>query len=191
MEVFPADSQSGTEGRPGWFDEHRIEILLQDPFVQHRIARYSSTRPPTFQESMQRFAATAPGILSLPVIAAHRIVPLLSSNKINWKDERHFNLPIGRAIVAALCSFESRGQQLIDFDQRADGCTLLAKMAFKLLSGPGELAVDLAKESGGSVVNVGVRIPGLRSNQNPRSVRKTIDALYSDIVHIASLDQHL
>jgi hypothetical protein len=137
-----------------------------------------------------RRLANGQDILSFLFLASHRTTQLFSPRQIRWLDGRRFNLPIGRAMVAVLCSFESRGQQLIDFDQQAEGCVLLAKMPLKLLSATGELAVDLRKEGGGSGATAGVRIPGMRSHRT-RSVRKTIDALYSDIPRIASLDQHL
>jgi len=139
---------------------------------------------------MRRLGDGPPDIVSTLFLMSHRITPLLSGKQIRWKADYRFNLSVGRVIVAVLCSFESRGQQLIEFVQHDDGCTLLAKMPFKFLVSTGELAADIRKKGNDSVVVPGVRIPGARAHRS-RSVRKSIEALYSDILHISSLDEHL
>jgi hypothetical protein len=177
-----------------WFDEHHIEILLQNPFIQHRIARYASpnSRPATYGESINHLGAGPPDFLSFTLVTAHRIASRLSTSRPHWVAEQQYQLPIGRVIVGTLCSLASRGQELLDFTQQADGCTLLAKRTFRLLRVTGEFVVDIRRGSGAdrTSVAVGIQLPGLRPHRD-RSVRRDVRTLFEGISHFTSLDDHL
>ena len=113
-----------------WFHEHRVEVLLLNELVDSRIARYASGRGgrSVMHAIGEAFVSTDAGsLLGLTNVGIQRVRRTHPgknrSELMPW--------PIGRTIVAVLCSFAYRNQGWSLAIQDSDGCTLTVNAHFQ------------------------------------------------------------
>jgi hypothetical protein len=97
--------------------------------------------------------------------------------------------PVGRTIVAVLCSLANRDQELADVAQGGDGCTLVAKVPFSAFNVPGILTVSIRHNESGSLVEAGAQMPNGVIDWGKR--KRILESLYTDLPQFVSLDEYL
>lgn len=176
-----------------WFHEHRIEVLLLNELVRSRIARYTNgghKRVGVVDEIEKAFGTgtTAGFVFGISVAGS---VFLQGARGMGSGRKRTENVPwpVGRTIVAVLCSLANRNQELADVAQGSDGCTLAAKVSFSAFSVPAILTVSIRRDESGCLVEAGTQMPSGVIDWGKS--KRILEGLYTDVPRFVSLDDHL
>lgn len=180
------------QGVASWRYEHRVEILLSNNLVQNRIGRHTRGRrgePQVFGEIKKAFSHPH-GLIWGAALLGNTFLQQRKSLRPGLLREEQVEWPIGSTIVAVLCSFADRDQELVDIEQGTDGCTFSVSVDTSTVSLPGVLTVGVVRDGGGSFVaaEIQLREGGWLGNRRKKSI---LDALWIDIPRFASLDEYL
>lgn len=165
-----------------WTQEFNYEKLVILPKVKEMIAKHSSMSKKTV--SGEEFLAIADKIIPLP-ISLEKLTsvaqPISARLGIKTGKERSQNLsiPIGTAIVSALCSLARHGQVLQQVHQFEDGCLLESSLPSDMWSFAGTLYVTLRKTQSGTSVDCATHIEGQLFDWGKSN--RCIDELFADI----------
>ena len=188
----PSANDNTNREYDSWFYEHRFEVLLLNELVRNRIARCSNggqKRAGVLDEIEKAFGAGRDGFLFGVSLAGGVLMQRAARMRLARKQTERLPLPVGRAIVAVLCSLASRNQELTDVAHTSDGCTLAASVTFSSLSLPALLVVGVRRKENDSIVEAEVQLPG--GVIDWRKSKRILENLYRDIPHFASLDDYL
>jgi hypothetical protein len=189
--VYPNDER--INDHYSWFDEHRIEVLLLNELVRSRIARYTHggrTRAGVVDEIEKAFGTgTTAGFMFGISVAGSVFLQGARGMRPGQKRTDNVPWPVGRTIVAVLCSLANRNQELADVAQGGDGCTLAAKVSFSALSVPAILTVSIRRNESGSVVEAGTQMPSGVIDWGKS--KRILERLHTDVPHFVSLDDYL
>jgi hypothetical protein len=105
--------------------------------------------------------------------------------KTGKMQSQRFELPPGRAILAALCSLAGRGQTLKAARQAADGLVLEAVLPSDLFAMEGSLIVTLKRDGAGTLVEAATHIPGQMMDWGKSA--RAIHTLFEEIEGLATL----
>jgi len=150
-----------------WRNSMRIREIANHPDVRARIVRVSGAVP-TGMTADQFFAAAKPlmaaaGAGGVPLKAlADVTVPLYARMGLKSSQEltQGFRNTFGETLAAALCSFASRSQKLVDMSEATNGCVINVKMPSSILSWEGNMIVSLERHPDGTMVRATLTIPG-------------------------------
>ncbi|MFF4078805.1 hypothetical protein ACFYZN_05305 [Streptomyces sp. NPDC001777] len=155
----------GTGPGDGWPDEHRYEVLVRVPAVRDAItASASRTRLPMSAEEFLSRAASAVPLVGRPVLRGAEHGRRLG-RKLRFRTGKSYETelaqPVGRALVAVLCSLALHGQGIRSVEQHEDGCTLTADIPSDARTFGGVLTVTVTRSGGhASAVRAKAEIPG-------------------------------
>ena len=148
-----------------WEEEARYEVLLQYPAVRDLIAGHAGTsaKGMSAERWMELCDKAAVAMGGFPVknvaLAAVPFLDRLGIRKNRARTER-LPLPIGRVIVAAVCSLARFGRELKRTRQTEAGCILEAVLPSTIWSLQGELTIAVEPAAGLTEVAATVHIPG-------------------------------
>jgi hypothetical protein len=173
-------------GARDWFDEFRVEVLLQHPIVRDRIDRYAASA--SIPRSSEEVAWAMGG-----QIAAGMTLGRLFGNRmglsVNRERAQSFGLQIGRVIVAVLCSLARNAERLQHIQQMPDGCVLHAEIPSDYHSWAGTLTVVVRRDQLGTYVGAKTHIAGQKFDSGKSD--RMLATLFGDIPAMAALDDYL
>ncbi|MFJ2899412.1 hypothetical protein ACIO87_31615 [Streptomyces sp. NPDC087218] len=155
----------GTGPGDGWPDEHRYEVLVRVPAVRDAItASASRTQLPMSAEEFLSRAASAVPLVGRPMLRGAEHGRGLG-RKLRFRTGKSYETelaqPVGRALVAVLCSLALHGQGIRSVEQHEDGCTLTADIPSDARTFGGVLTVTVTRSGHGtSAVRARAEIPG-------------------------------
>ena len=165
-----APPPEGTPQQPAqvdWSNEVSYVALMRIPEVRERIARQTELAPHAMTgEEFLGVADKMLGPLTGSVIPTAPVAQLamelwtrvgVKTGKIG---QQAFQWPVGRVIVATLCSLGRRGMTVASVRQAEDGVTIEAQIPSDWRSLAGELAITVAREGTGSRVEAGTTVSG-------------------------------
>jgi hypothetical protein len=168
----------------GWDDEVRYAVLLNFNEVRDEIARHASQAKLGLSgnnfldlcdvafKPLLGFSANKMGRLVAPLYAQ---MGLRTENRRSEVVAR----PVGRTLVAALCSLARHGRSIKQVHQGDDGCVLEAEMPPDLRSYAGELVISIGRGTHGTRVEATAKIPGQIYDWG--KTQKCLDQLMDDV----------
>lgn len=146
-----------------WSQEVRYETLVQIPEVRDRIAREATgaKKSLTGEQYLELFDKAFSPAVSLKKVA-EIAQPLYASWGIQTGKTRLgiMPAPVGKVIVAVLCSLARTGRTIKHVTQAEDGCVLEATMPSDLFSLEGEEVISIRRTAEGTRVEAATKIPG-------------------------------
>jgi hypothetical protein len=148
-----------------WSDEVSYVALMRIAEVRDRVARQTELAPHAMTgEEFMGAADKLLGPLTGSPIPTASIAPIAVALwtrvgvKTGKTQEQAFEWPVGRVIVAVLCSLGRRGMAVASVEQAADGVAIEAQIPSDWRSLAAELAVTVAREGSGTRVEAGTRV---------------------------------
>jgi hypothetical protein len=92
---------------------------------------------------------------------------------------QEFDLPVGHAIVAILCSFARTGLSVREVRQASNGCMLISTIPSGINNFEGDLLINVTKRAKGTGVSATARIPGQIYDSG--KCKKCLNQLFTDI----------
>lgn len=162
-EVGPIKPAGATE----WSAEVDYRTLIGIPEVRERIARQADLSRKGM--SAEEFLSTADKVVG-PLLSAG--VPLQSVAKLGHrlgsslgirtgkKRTERLGFPVGRVMVATLCSLARRGMTIDSVKQGDDGCVFQAAIPSSVFIFAGTLTVAVSGDAGSTQVEAGATVSG-------------------------------
>ncbi len=175
LEVLPLDD---------WQDEVRYSILLHFFEVRDDIARYAAQAKKGLSGEdflkacdLAFSPLTGASLSKIASIAA----PISSRLGIRLEKKRNWSIrrPIGKVLVAALCSLARHGQALKNVQQAEDGCIFEAALPSDIWSLEGQFFVSVHRDCGKTHVEATAKIPGQLYDWGKS--QQCLDRLYEDL----------
>ena len=91
----------------------------------------------------------------------------------------HLQAPVGKMLVAAVCSLSRRGRPLKEVHQGDNGCVIEATLPPGLRALEGQIALSIERQNHGTSVDATVKIPGQKFDWGVS--KKCIDELFDDL----------
>lgn len=174
-----------------WHEEFHYQNLLAHPQVREHLARHATHAGKSLSseeflsiadlafEPMIGVSLSKVGSIVLPIYTRMGI-------KTGKQQEATFAHPIGKTIVAALCSLSQTGHPLKRVHQAADGCVLEATLPSDLWSWEGELVVSITRQAQACHLEAATKIPGQlydwgKSKKHLESVFQQLGAILQTI----------
>jgi hypothetical protein len=165
--VTTAAPGAGSTDGLDWKDEARYHVLLHFPEVRDLIARNA---PPSLkglsgQDILNICDTLSRPLTGLPISISKLssvVVPIYARLGIQTGATRKEVVlsPIGKTLVAALCSLSRRGRTLKEVHQGADGCVIEATLPGGWRSYEGQIVLSIERQQKGTLVDAAVKIPG-------------------------------
>jgi hypothetical protein len=178
-------SSDGASLVPGaWQEECRYQVLLHFPEVRDLIAKHAakSQKGMTGEQILGLFDKAFKPIdgVSLTTVASIAI-PIYSHLGVETGKQRtaFTSYPIGKTVVAIVCSLARYGRTLKQVHQGEDGCVLEAVLPSDIWSFEGQLVISVQRTEEWTQVEAATKIPGQlydwgKSNQ-------CLDQLFDDL----------
>jgi hypothetical protein len=176
-----------------WSDEVRYQVLIGVPEVRERIARQAALSRKGV--SAEQFMAAADKVIGPLMAIPIPLEPMLElSQRINSKlglhtgKQGHEQLawPVGRVIVAVLCSLARQGIEISSVHQAQDGCVIEAVTPSSPTSFAGTLVTTISRDGAGTRVDATTTIRGQLLDYGKSKAR--LRNLFDDIAHFAPAD---
>lgn len=184
--VVPCSSGAGSNDGLDWKDESRYQVLLHFPEVRDLIARHA---PPAVKglsgENFLKICDTfARPLTGLPISISKLtsvVVPIYASLGIQTSTTRKelLDAPIGKMLVAAVCSLAHRGRPLKEVHQGEDGCVIEASLPAGWRSYEGQIVLSIQRQHPGTLVDAAATIPGQKYDWGVS--KKCIDEIFEDL----------
>ena len=176
-----------------WAHETRYEALVAIPEVRERIARNADLAETRM--TGEEFLALADkiggkaGLLPVPVAPVAELVqPIYEDLGVQTGKKRAERVPwpVGRVLVAVLCSLARRDMDIRSVRQADDGCVVEAEIPSDVRSFGGTLVVTVGAANGATDVEAATKIGGQLFDwgKSARCLRE----LYADIAELAPAD---
>lgn len=166
----------------GWEFESRYATLVRMPAVRALLKQHGAAAKKGIsgEQFLALFDKISPLGVPLETIASIA-QPLYARLGIATGKERTETLvlPIGRVLVAALCSLARRGQSISAVRQANDGCCLEAVLPSDLFSLAGELVVTVRGQGPKTLVSAATKIKGQYFDWGKSN--RTLDRLFTDL----------
>ena len=169
-----------------WKEECRYQVLLHFPEVRDLIARHA---PPADgglngQDLLQICDAFSGSLTGLPISISKLttvVVPIYAKLGIQSSTTRTevLEAPIGKVLVAALCSLARRGRSLKQVHQGEDGCVIEASLPAGWRSYEGQIALSIERRHPGTLVDGVAKIPGQKYDWGVS--KKCLDEIFDDM----------
>ena len=178
LEVLPVED---------WHEEVRYSILLHFAEVRDELARHAAQAKKGLSGEDFLKACdiafkpfTGASLTTIASIAA----PISSRLGIRLEKKRNWsiNRPIGKVLVAALCSLARHGQALKNVQQAGDGCIFEAALPSDIWSFEGQFFVSIHRDCGKTHVEATAKIPGQLYDWGKS--QQSLDRLYEDLQSI-------
>jgi hypothetical protein len=169
-----------------WKDESRYQVLLHFPEVRDLIARNA---PPAvkglsgedFLKICDTFSRPLTGLpISISKLTSV-VVPIYARLGIQTGTTRKevLDAPIGKMLVAAVCSLARRGRSLKEVHQGEDGCVIEASLPAGWRSFEGQIVLSIQRQHPGTLVDAAAKIPGQKYDWGVS--KKCIDEIFEDL----------
>jgi hypothetical protein len=160
----------GTPSAEQWRNEHRLEVLLNNPAVRFRIeqaARSSSRRMSGEQFLKGSFttlgAVTGVHLLGLAGYAgglAGREMAKALGMRVERAESMRYSQPIGQVTAALLCALARNGYPIKRVAQAEDGVFMEAVLPSNWQTWKGSIACTISTMPGGTEIQIGTAIRG-------------------------------
>ncbi len=169
-----------------WQDESRYQVLLHFPEVRDLIARHAP--PPvkgiTGEDFLKICDAFSKPLTGLPISINKLtavVVPIYARLGIETGASRkeHLEAPIGKMLVAALCSLSRRSRPLKEVHQGENGCVIEASLPPSLKSYEGQIVLAIERQHSGTLIDAKAKIPGQKYDWGVS--KKCIEELFEDL----------
>jgi hypothetical protein len=184
--VALASSGLGSTDGLDWKDECRYQVLLHFPEVRDLIAQAT---PPAakgltgedFLKICETFARPLTGLPISPSKLSSVVVPIYARLGIESGATRKevLDAPIGKMLVAAVCSLSRRGRSLKQVHQVETGCVIEASLPSGWRSFEGQIVLSIERQHPGTLVDAAVKIPGQKYDWGVS--KKCIDEIFEDL----------
>ncbi|RMD62953.1 hypothetical protein D6833_06235 [Candidatus Parcubacteria bacterium] len=159
-------------------------MLLRQPEVRDLIARHSSQSPKRmsaddFLELCDRAFVPLTGVSLAEIGAIVQPVYAALGVKTGKVRRAFFAAPVGKVLVAALCSLARHGQPLHKVEQGQDGCLLKAGIPSDMWSFAGDLVITVQRVEQGATVEAATVIKGQLYDWGKS--KRILTALFDDI----------
>jgi hypothetical protein len=169
-----------------WAHETSYRALIGRPIVRDLLAQASARAKASMsgEEFLDKFLFKGVPVAE-PIVGM--IVPLYEQlgAKTGKKRAEHIELPVGRAVVAALCALASRGQHLKDVRQADNGCLITAEIPSDIWSWAGELRIAISADGDGTRIEAETYVPGQMFDWGKS--KRVINQLYDGVHRFALL----
>jgi hypothetical protein len=171
-----------------WHDEVRYSVLMHFPEVRDRIAHHAglARKKMTGEQFIELYdkllGSITHGSLSTVVSIAKPLSSWLGIKTGKNRTEL-LTLPVGKVIVAGLCSLARHGWEMQKVHQGEDGCVLEATLPSDLWSLAGEVIVSVKRCDLGTVVEAAAKISGQKYDWG--KCQKCLDELFADLLTLA------
>ena len=176
-----------------WAHETRYDALVAIPEVRERIARNADLAEKRM--TGEEFLALADkiggkaGLLPVPVAPVAQLVqPIYEDMGIRTGKTRaeRVRWPVGRVIVAVLCSLARHGMTIRSVRQADDGCIVEAEIPSDVRSFGGTLVVTVGRANGTTDVEAATKIGGQLFDWGKSAA--CLRELFADIAELAPAD---
>ncbi len=174
-----------------WKHESRYQVLLHFPEVRDLIARNAppSVKGLTGQDILKICDTFSRPLTGLPISISKLssvVVPIYARLGIQTGAARKevVDSPIGKTLVAALCSLSRRGRTLKDVHQGEDGCVIEATLPGGWRSYEGQIVLSIERQQKGTLVDAAVKIPGQKYDWGIS--KNCIEETFEDLRSLAS-----
>jgi hypothetical protein len=148
-----------------WSSEHRYEILLKYPEVREKIERAAAEcrtwlTGEQFLKLTEKAFEPIMGVSLGTVQAIAQPISLKLGIQTGKSRSELIPAPLGRTIVATLCSLARHGRKLSNVHQAEDGCVIEAKLPPDLRAMVGEVLITIRRSGNNSHLEATTKIPG-------------------------------
>jgi hypothetical protein len=163
----PVPSPAPAPAPADWSDQVSYAALMAIPDVRERVARQADLAPHAM--TGEEFLGLSDKVLG-PLVGAKvptaAIAPMAAALwtrvgvKTGKAETRVLPWPVGRVIVATLCSLGRRGMTVASVEQAEDGVAIEAQIPSDWRSLAAALAITVTRHGAGTRVEAGARISG-------------------------------
>ncbi len=165
--LAPALAEWSVPGPPSdWSREVRYDVLVVHPEVRNLLAEAGRANPlnisaEKLMKVYDKFLAKAVGGIEVTDLSAI-VVPILTRMGVKTTTQRSETIaaPVGRTIVAVLCSLAARGNTIKNVHQARDGCAIEASLPSNAWSWEGTLLVTVTADGERTRLDLGATIAG-------------------------------
>jgi hypothetical protein len=179
-------SSPGADLGADWKDEYRYQVLIHFPEVRDLIAKHG---PPAHKglngaDILKICDAFTKPLTGLPIPMSKLtsvVVPIYVRLGIQTGASRKEFLPapVGKMLVAAVCSLSRRERPLKEVHQGENGCVIEATLPQGLRALEGQLVLNIERQQHGTMVDATVKIPGQKYDWGVS--RKCIEETFEDL----------
>jgi hypothetical protein len=169
-----------------WKDECRYQVLIHFSEVRDLIAKHG---PPTHkglkgEDILKICDAFTKPLTGLPISVSKLtsvVVPIYARLGIQTIASRKefLQAPVGKMLVAAVCSLSRRERPLKEVHQGENGCVIEATLPPGLRALEGQLVLNIERQQQGTMVDATVKIPGQKYDWGVS--RKCIEETFDDL----------
>ncbi len=169
-----------------WHDECRYQVLIHFPEVRDLIAKHG---PPahkglTSEDILKICDVFTKPLTGLPIPMSKLtsvIAPISARLGIQTGMSRKEFLPspVGKMLVAAVCSLSRHGRPLKEVHQGEHGCVIEATLPQGLRALEGQITLSIERHPHGTLVDAKAQIPGQKYDWGVS--RKCIDEIFDDL----------
>lgn len=167
-------------------DEVVYEKLLQFPEVRERIAQAGKRSPKkmTGEQFLDLFDTVVPTGVAIGKLTV-ALLPIWDriGLKTGKQAELSLSVPVGRALLATLCTLASQDFEMKKVDQMSDGCVLTTLIPSTMWTNRGELVVSLQKQSHAIQIQAATKISGqlIDWGKSRRVLRELFDEIHREL----------
>ncbi len=148
-----------------WSNEVCYDVLLRQPQVRELVARHAARAPKRMseQEFLDLCDKALTPLAGFPVAKVVSIAQPIYARlgvKTGKNREEFFLAPVGRVLVATICTLAELGQSPTGVEQAEDGCVLRAKIPCDIWSMSGEMVIAVRRMETGATVEAATIIQG-------------------------------
>jgi hypothetical protein len=169
-----------------WKDECRYQVLLHFPEVRDLIARHAppAVKGLTGEDFLKICDTFSRPLTGLPISISKLtsvVVPIYARLGIQCSAMRKetLNAPVGKMLVAAVCSLARRGRSLKEVHQGEDGCVIEALIPAGWRSYEGQVVLSIQRQDPGTLIDATAKIPGQKYDWGVS--QKCIDEIFEDM----------
>jgi hypothetical protein len=177
---------TGSDDGLDWKDECRYQVLLHFPEVRDLIARHvpPAVKGLTGDDVLKICDTFTRPLTGLPISISKLtavVVPIYARLGIETVASRKEMLeaPVGKMLVAAVCSLSRRGRPLKQVHQGEDGCVIEATIPPGWRSYEGQVVLSIERQHPGTLVDATAKIPGQKYDWGVS--KKCIDEIFEDL----------
>jgi hypothetical protein len=169
-----------------WQDECRYQVLIHFPEVRDLIAKHG---PPihkglTGEDILKICDAFTKPLTGLPIPMSKLtavVVPIYVRMGLQTSTSRKefLQAPVGKMLVAAVCSLSRRSRPLKEVHQGENGCVIEATLPPGLRALEGQIVLSIERQDRGTLVDATAKIPGQKFDWGVS--KKCIDEIFDDL----------
>ncbi len=186
VETHSSISMWASDDGADWQDECRYQVLIHFPEVRDLIAKHG---PPihkglTGEDILKICDAFTKPLTGLPIPMSKLtavVVPIYVRMGLQTSTSRKefLQAPVGKMLVAAVCSLSRRSRPLKEVHQGENGCVIEATLPPGLRALEGQIVLSIERQDRGTLVDATAKIPGQKFDWGVS--KKCIDEIFDDL----------